>query len=213
MSATTLDTVTRRLTVVAAGLSTPSSTRLLTDRLSQATTARLRDEGIVVETTFVELRDHAMDITGNLLNGFASPQLEAAIASLTGADGAILTTPIFTTSYSGLFKSFMDVIEPDALTGLPVLIGATGGTERHSLAIDYAIRPLLTYLHAVVAPTGVYAATSDWGTGGEGFGGGLPQRIGRAAAELAALMRVSTRSDQIRDPFAIPVGFNPTGRH
>lgn len=205
------EAVTRHLTVVSAGLSAPSSTRLLANRLAEATTSRLSEEGIAVETTTIELRDHAMAITSNLLSGFPSPELEEAIASLTGADGAILTTPIFTTSYSGLFKSFLDVIEPDALTDLPIITGATGGSERHSLALDYAIRPLFVYLHAVVVPTGVYAATSDWGSGGE-TGAGLPQRIGRAAGELAALMRVSNRSNQVRDPFTLPTGFSPIGR-
>jgi len=213
MSATMLDPVTRRLTVVSAGLSTPSSTRLLADRLAQATTTRLGEDHIAVETTVIELRDYATAITSNLLSGFPSPELETAIASLTGADGAILATPIFTTSYSGLFKSFVDVIEPESLADLPVVIGATGGTERHSLALDYAIRPLFVYHHAIVAPTGVYAATSDWGSSGTGSDAGLQRRIGRAAAELAALMRVSTRGDQVRDPFAIPAEFSPSGRH
>jgi FMN reductase len=203
--------VTRKLAVVAAGLSTPSSTRLLADRLADATTARLAAEGIDTERTVLELRDHAIAITSNLLSGFASPELEAAIQSLTGADGAIFSTPIFTTSYSGLFKSFIDVIEPGSLAGLPVIIGATGGTERHSLALDYAIRPLFAYHHAIVTPTGVYASTGDWGSSGDGTDASLPDRIGRAAAELAALMRDSTRSHQVRDPFALPAGFSPTG--
>ena len=102
----------------------------------------------------IELRDLAHDITNNLLTGFPSPKLAEAIDALTTADGVIAVTPIFSTSYSGLFKSFIDVIDPDALTDMPVLIAATGGTERHSLALDYAIRPLFAYLHAVVVPTG-----------------------------------------------------------
>ena len=213
MSAYPQDAVTRKLAVVPAGLGTPSATRLLAGRLAEATTARLSDEGIGTDTTVIELRDHAMAIAGNLVNGFATEELEAVIESLTGADGAIFSTPIFTTSYSGLFKSFIDVIERGALAGLPVIIGATGGTERHSLALDYAIRPLFTYHHATVVPTGVYAATGDWGSPGEGTGAGLPERTGRAAGELAALMRGSARSHQVRDPFALPPGFSPAGTH
>jgi FMN reductase len=167
--------------------------------------------GSVTEVTVIELRDLAHDITNNLLTGFAAPALQAAIDALSTADGAILVTPIFTTSYSGLFKSFIDVLDPAALTGLPTLIAATGGTERHSLALDYAIRPLFAYLHAVVVPTAVYAASGDWGSGGDASGGGLPERIDRAATELAALMRESDRSSQVRDPFALPAGFSPVG--
>ena len=118
-------TTTRKLAVVSAGLSQPSSTRLLADRLASATVDALRSQGIDVEVTTVELRDHAQDITNNLLTGFAPPKLEAAIESVISADGLIAVTPIFTTSYSGLFKSFFDVIDSAALAELPVVIGAT----------------------------------------------------------------------------------------
>ena len=153
-----------------------------------------------------ELRDFAQDITNNLLTGFASPRLEAALESLTGADGLIAVTPIFTTSYSGLFKSFIDILDPQSITGMPVLLAATGGTERHSLAIDYAMRPLFSYLHAVAVPTGVYAASGDWGNDT-----GLHERIDRAAGELADLAAASDRSSIVRDPFALPEGFSPVG--
>jgi FMN reductase len=206
----------RRITVVSAGLSQPSSTRLLADRLADATVKRLADDGLAAEalTTevhVIDLRDLAQDITNNLLTGFAAPKLAAAIELLTASDGAIFVTPIFTTSYSGLFKSFIDVLDPDALTDLPVLLGATGGTERHSLALEYAMRPLFSYLHAVVPPTTVYAASSDWGSTGDASTGGLPERIDRAAGELAALVRVADRSARVRDPFALPAGFSPVG--
>jgi FMN reductase len=196
----------KNLVIVSAGLSQPSSTRLLADRLTASVTER-----VDAEVTVIELRDLAQDITNNLLTGFAAPKLQAALDALTTADGAIFVTPIFTTSYSGLFKSFIDVIDPDALTGLPVLIAATGGTERHSLALDYAIRPLFAYLHAVAVPTAVYASSSDWGSDGDAANGGLPERIDRAASELAALVRDSDRSTRVRDPFALPAGFSPVG--
>ncbi|HEV7949983.1 MAG TPA: FMN reductase [Glaciihabitans sp.] len=204
-------TGTRKLVVVSAGLSQPSSTRLLADRLTAATEERLGLDGIEVSTEIIELRDLAHDITNNLLTGFPAPALAAAVEALTHADGAIVATPIFTTSYSGLFKSFIDVIEPTALTDLPVLMGATGGTERHTLALDYAMRPLFTYLHAVVTPTAVYAASSDWGSGADATDGGLSARIARGAGELATLMRGSERSARVIDPFALPAGFSPGG--
>ena len=47
-----------------------------------------------------------------------------------------------------------------------MLIAATGGTARHSLALEHALRPLFTYLRAVVVPTAVYAAPEDWGLAG-----------------------------------------------
>src|SRR5690606_35056118 len=111
----------------------------------------------------------------------------------------IAVTPIFSTSYAGLFKSFIDVLDPDALTGKPVLIGANAGTARHSLAIDYAIRPLFTYLHAEPVSTGVFAASSDWGAGADEVTT-LSARVERGARELAdAIARHDAATDS--DPF------------
>jgi len=202
---------TRKIAVITAGLSQPSSTRLLADRLADATTRQLQSLGVDAEVQIIELRDTAQDVVNNLMTGFPSPKLEAAIETVTGADALIAVTPIFTTSYSGLFKSFIDVLDPAALTDLPVLIAATGGSERHSLALDYAMRPLFTYLHAVVVPTSVYAASSDWGSTGDAGAGALPDRIDRAARELATLAKESDRSSRMVDPFALPAGFSPVG--
>ncbi|MEV0171011.1 FMN reductase [Streptomyces sp. NPDC050803] len=166
-----------KLVVVSAGLSVPSSTRLLGDRLTAAVTA-----AAPVEVEVVELRDLAVEIAHNFTNGFAGRGLAAAQDAVTAADGLIVVTPVFSASYSGLFKSFFDVLDKDALAGKPVLIAATGGTARHSLVLDHALRPLFSYLRAVVVPTGVYAASEDWGAEG------LDGRIERAAGELAGLM-------------------------
>ncbi|MCT7356636.1 FMN reductase [Streptomyces sp. 15-116A] len=169
-----------RLVVVSAGLSVPSSTRLLGDRLAAGVT------GVVpAEVRVVELRDLAVDIAHNFTSGFPGRKLGEAMDAVTGADGLIVVTPVFSASYSGLFKSFFDVLgvrERDALAGKPVLIAATGGTARHSLVLEHALRPLFAHLRAVVVPTGVYAASEDWGAEG------LDARIERAAGELAGLM-------------------------
>jgi len=177
------------LAVVSAGLSVPSSTRLLADRLTEAVREQLTDTGREVEVHVVELRDLAADIAGNLVTGFPSPTLEEAIETVTSSDGLIAVTPVFSASYSGLFKSFFDVIDSDALTGKPVLAAATGGTARHSLALEHALRPLFSFLRAIVVPTTVYAASEDWGGNGDPLTDTLPNRIKRAGGELAGLMR------------------------
>ncbi|MFE2421838.1 FMN reductase [Streptomyces hokutonensis] len=166
-----------KLVVVSAGLSVPSSTRLLADRLAAAV-----DRRTPVDIQVVELRDLAVEIAHNFTNGFPGRSLAAALDAVTEADGLIVVTPVFSASCSGLFKSFFDVLDKDALTGKPVLIAATGGSARHSLVLEHALRPLFAYLRAVVVPTGVYAASEDWGAEG------LPERIERAAGELSALM-------------------------
>lgn len=181
---------TRSLVAVSAGIQVPSSTRLLADRLVAATERHLRDAGIDPLTTVIELRDHAQDLSNNLLTGFPSPTLQTAIDEVTGADGLIVASPIFNASYSGLFKTFFDVIEHDSLDGRPVLLAATGGTARHSLALEHSLRPLFTYLGADTVRTAVYAASEDWGKSGVPADGSLVQRIDRAASELAGAMAV-----------------------
>ncbi|MCW2759697.1 MAG: hypothetical protein JWO46_3443 [Nocardioidaceae bacterium] len=196
--------MSRRIVVLSAGLSDPSSTRLLADRLAAATVAALDDRGDRAEVDVIELRPLAHDLTNNLLTGFATGPLAAAQRSVAEADAVIAVTPVFTASYSGLFKTFVDVLETDALAGTPVLIAATAGTARHSLVLDHALRPLFGYLHAVVVPTGVFAASEDWGSAGHGGGAGeLSARIDRAASELADLVsRTPPRLSVVRDQFA-----------
>ncbi|MGW2299880.1 FMN reductase [Streptomyces sp. NPDC001809] len=201
---------TLKLVAVSAGLSSPSSTRLLADRLLQAARYRLAEQEYAVDVQVVELRDLAVDIAHHLVTGFPSGKLQEAIDAVTGADGVIAVTPVFTASYSGLFKSFFDLVDPTALTGTPVLIGATGGTARHSLVLDHALRPLFAYLRAHVVPTAVYAASEDWGAGGSeaspaGWGEGLPSRITRAGTEFADAVAARPSRRPVEDevvPFA-----------
>ncbi|MFC4009456.1 FMN reductase [Nonomuraea purpurea] len=182
-----------KLVVVTAGLTQPSSTRLLADRLASAVSRRAD-----VRTQVVELRELAVDIAGAFVTGFPNAKLRAAIETVTEADGLVAVTPIFSGSYSGLFKSFFDVLDNTALTGKPVLIAATGGTARHSLALEHALRPLFAYLRAVVVPTAVYAASEDWGGAADSFTDGLGERIERAADELAALLTHTRRPEEER---------------
>ncbi|RMI36749.1 FMN reductase [Streptomyces triticirhizae] len=185
----------RTLVVVSAGLSQPSSTRLLADRLAEATRRHLAAHdagGREVTTRVVELRDLARDIAGHLVTGFPAPPLREAIEAVERADAVIAVTPVFAASYSGLFKSFFDLFEPTALVGTPLLIAATGGTARHSLTLEHAMRPLFAYLRATVVPTAVFAAAEDWGGDGDPLTDTLPTRIDRAARELATLLLAGT---------------------
>jgi len=196
----------RSLVVVSAGLGQPSSTRLLADRLAAAVERHLADAGSAPRIEVVELRDHAQDLTNHLLTGFPSPKLQAAIDAVLDADGLIAVSPIFSASYSGLFKLFFDVVERDGLAEMPTLIAATGGSARHSLALEHALRPLFAYLNAATVATSVFAAAEDWGSQGVAADGSLVARIDRAAAELATAIAARTPRAP-RDPFADPVPF------
>jgi FMN reductase len=187
------------IAIISAGLSQPSSTRLLADRLGEASARRLRDVGDDGTITVIELRDLAHEITNTMLTGFAAGALKVAIETVTNADAVIAVTPIFSSSYSGLFKSFFDILEPRALAGTPVLIAATAGTPRHSLALEYSIRPLFAYLQSVIVPTSVFAASEDWGSAG-GTNGDLAVRITRAAGELAEMVGGRPGTHRVEEP-------------
>jgi FMN reductase len=184
--------MSRQIVVVTAGLGVPSATRLLADRLAAAITRTLEQRGEKVHVDVVELRPLAHALADNLLTGFPSGELADAVETVRRADGLVAVTPVFSASYSGLFKSFFDVLDPETLAGTPVLVAATAGTARHSLVLDHALRPLFSYLRAVVVPTGVFAASEDFGSTD---GGALSQRIDRAAGELADL--VSARPSRL----------------
>jgi FMN reductase len=112
--------------------------------------------------------------------------------------------PTFRAAPSGLFKSFVDVLDENALAGKPMLLGATGGSARHSLVLEHALRPIFTYMRAVAVPTSVYAATDDW-AGSEAAR--LHTRIERAAREFAA--EVHRREPAaIADPFELTTTFD-----
>ncbi|CAI9414756.1 FMN reductase [Nocardioides sp. T2.26MG-1] len=189
-----------RIVVVSAGMSVPSSTRILADQLAGAAVGALHGP---VEVDVVELRPLAHALADHLLTGFPSGELAEAVELVRHADAMIAVTPVFSASYSGLFKTFFDVLEPDLLSGMPVLIGATAGTARHSLVLEHALRPLFTYLHATVVPTGVFAASEDFGEPG------LEARVGRAAGELATLLMGAPRrrARSVEDGFDDPTPF------
>ena len=178
----------RTLTVISAGLGVPSTTRQVADQIASATSAAVSARGENLQIQVIELRELVNDLGRALTTGMSYPALDEAKELVSASDGLIVATPVFKASYSGLFKTFFDVLDRDALNGMPVIIAATAGTARHSLVLDYAIRPLLTYMRAFVVPTGVFAATDDFGSE---EGSLLDARVNRAAAELADQMVAS----------------------
>lgn len=193
----------KKLVVVSAGVSDPSTTRILADRIAEAVEAQVSKRGEGVQVEYVELRELAVSLGTAMPTGLYDEKLRAALDTVRGADGLIAATPVFAASYSGLFKMFFDALDKDALTSMPVIIAATAGTARHSLVLEYAMRPLFSYLRGTVMPTAVFAATEDFGAG-DGAGGvsgaEMNNRVVRAARELAEYL-VGVRS--------AVVGFGP----
>lgn len=190
-----------RLAIVTASLSESSSSQLLGSRLSEATVDAL--EGQEVEVTEISLRELAHDITNAMLTGFPAGPLAKAIDTMLEADGIIAITPTYKASMSGLFKSFFDITDEGSLIGKPVLLGATGGSPRHSLMIDTAMRPMFSYLKSNVVATGVFAATEDWGRGAVEDGTApLDARIERAGKQFASHLVYEREDRPARTPSA-----------
>ncbi len=173
----------RRLVVVHAGTSDPSSTRLLADRIASRAVVLGTERGLSFEVQSIDLRPLAADITNALVSQLVSPALEKAIELLRDADGIIASTPVYKAGASGLFTEFFQVLDNDLLIGAPVALAATGGSSRHALVIDDQVRSLFAFLRTLPVPTSVYAAPEDW------QGSSLGKRIDRAAIELVLLMQ------------------------
>lgn len=187
---------TANLVVVNAGVNDPSSTRLLADRTAQRTVDTLREAGLEASLSVIDLAPIAVDIAQSIVSGFASPPVQEAIERLAAADAIIASTPIYKAGISGLFKSFVDLIDNDLLIAKPVILAATGGTARHAMVVDEQMRPLFAFLRAIPTPTSLYAAPEDWGSDD------LGKRITRAATELSLLLRSGAPRDIAADNWA-----------
>jgi FMN reductase len=181
-----------RLAIISAGTSDPSSTRLLADRLADRTCELAACHGRTVTSSVIELREISADISSALVSQLITPRLKAAIAALGEADGIIASTPVYKAGPSGLFTSFVDVLDDDLIIARPVVLAATAGTARHALVVDDQMRSMFAYLRALTIPTSLFAAPEDWGDPA------LNKRIDRAAVELVLLME-SGFASQIRD--------------
>lgn len=191
----------KTLVIVNAGLGDPSTTRQVAQQIADATVRQVTAAGEGLDVQVIDVRTLAADLATYMTTFIATPALEDARRTVTGADALIAATPVFQGSYSGLFKMFFDTLDMKSLAGIPVTMVATAGTARHSMVLDFAVRPLLSFLHAVVLPTGVFVDTAEFGAESA-----LPRRVATAAGELAAqLTSVSgvagfTGSTDFREP-------------
>lgn len=178
-----LDGAPVKLVVVSAGVSDPSSTRMLADRLAQKSLDRLSAAGFATSLSIIDLAPLAVDIARAIVAGFANDKVQAAIDTLAGADAVIVATPVYKAGMSGLIKSFFDLVDNDLLIAKPVILAATAGTARHAMVPDEQMRPLFAFLRAMPVPTSVFAAPEDFSAPE------LSARIERAAGELTQFVR------------------------
>jgi FMN reductase len=146
-----------RVVAVSGGLQRPSKAAALAEHLSKLIAAEVH-----CETQLVELGQLARHMAGTVRRSELPDTVELGLAAVEQADVLVVATPVYRGSYTGLFKHFFDFIHQDALIDTPVLLAATGGSERHALMIDHQLRPLFSFFQARTLPLGVYATDKDF---------------------------------------------------
>lgn len=141
-----------KVVVVSGSLRNPSRTHVLLQALVERLQARLP-----IELHWVRIADLAGALAGSLERDSVSPALLPHLRAVEEADLIIAGSPVYRASYTGLFKHFFDLVDYQALKGVPVLLAATGGGERHALVIDHQLRPLFAFFQAHTLPYGLYA--------------------------------------------------------
>ena len=114
------------------------------------------------EQRLVELGQLAPQLAGAVWRSQLPDAVERELAAVEQADIVVVATPVYRGAYTGLFKHFFDFIDQDALIDKPILLAATGGSERHALMIDHQLRPLFSFFQARTLPLGVYATDRDF---------------------------------------------------
>lgn len=160
-------------------LSSPSKTRTLVE-----TALHLVSDRVEADTRLFELADFGEDLGRARRISDLSPEAQAKLADLLAADALIVASPIYKASYTGLFKHLVDLLDPAALKRKPVLIAATGGGEKHALAVEHQLRPLFVFFEARVLSTAVHVSDKDF-TDGVLTGPASLARLTGAVDELA----------------------------
>ncbi len=151
--------MSRKLKVVAVsgGLQRPSRTLALVEEILVALGAAM-----AIEVRLIELGRIAPKFAGVVQRADLPAEVQEDIAAIESADLLIAASPVYRASYTGLFKHLFDFVHHEALIDVPVLLAATGGSERHALVIEHQLRPLFGFFQALTLPLGIYASESDF---------------------------------------------------
>ena len=146
-----------KVVAVSGGLQRPSRTLVVVERL-----LAVLGDSLPIDTHLVELGQIATRLAGAVHRAQVPVDLEAHIKAIESADLLIVGSPVYRASYTGLFKHLFDLVHHEALVDVPVLLAATGGSDRHALVIDHQLRPLFSFFQARTLPIGVYASEEDF---------------------------------------------------
>lgn len=170
-----------KVVAVCGSLQRPSRTLALVEAVLERLAQRLP-----LQVRLLELAEIGPALAGVLQRDKLPAALAEQIAAIEGADLLIAASPVYRASYTGLFKHLFDLVRHDALKNRPVLLAASGGSERHALMIEHQLRPLFGFFQALSLPLGVYASESDFADY-QLLDPDLHERIERALDPLDAL--------------------------
>lgn len=170
---------TIRILGISGSPSRPSRTRGLVEAVISAAARDPR-----VEASVFDLNDVLPDLGHTLDPRNAAPSVAALLEAVARADALVVGSPVYKGTYSGLFKHLFDLVDPKALKGKPVVLSATGGSDRHALALDHGLRPLFAFFAADIIPTAIYGTESEFSEY-RPQSDALNARIARAAEELS----------------------------
>lgn len=171
--------MTRTIIGLSGNLDRPSKTRALVQTAVAIAASRFDAAGSVFD-----LADFGPSLGTARRAEDLAPDARSALDAILAADALVVASPVYKGSYTGLFKHLVDLVDPQALQGKPVLLAATGGGDRHALVIEHQLRPLFGFFEADTLPTGVYAADRDF-TAGQPSSAELSDRLGRAVDQLS----------------------------
>lgn len=163
----------------AGSASRPSRTHNLVETIASTAAERTG-----AEVSIYDLTEIHPSLGSTLDPRAAPPDLVDLIETIANADALIVGSPVYKGTYTGLFKHLFDLIEPKALKDKPIVLSATGGSERHALVLDHGLRPLFAFFSADIVATGVYATEPDF-VDYQPQSATITARISRAAEELA----------------------------
>lgn len=180
-----------KVVAVSGGLQRPSRTLVLVQELLAAL-----GDALPIDVHLIELGNIGPQFAGTLYRSQLPAAVEAEVAAIESADLLIVASPVYRGSYSGLFKHLFDFVHHEALTDVPVLLAATGGSDRHALVIDHQLRPLFSFFQSRTLPIGVYAVEKDF-DGYEISSTALRERIALAIARAVPQLSHRATPDEL----------------
>jgi FMN reductase len=166
---------------ISGNITRPSRTRTLVEAILAEADAR----GLGTTQSF-DIIDAGPELGMTLSREGAAKDVDRVLSAIEQADVLVVASPVYKASYTGLFKHLFDLLDPKALTGKPVSLVATGGSERHALVIEHQLRPLFSFFNAHILPISLYAVNADF-VSSEELSPAIRDRIARIAGQIAAL--------------------------